>query len=741
MTGRGPIVGCFVVEGADLRGFAYDAADHARQLVVELLVDGWPIDLARADGFAPEASDIGDGCHGFGFRLPDVVRDDGGAIEVRIANTGEVVGDAVSVAGRPVGTAVVGHGSWAGGLLFHGWLEMPRRDEVPRVRLVVDRRTVAAAEARGFTAVEQGRVRRTKARFDVRLPEAYADGRVHRVTLLDGRGRELTGSPIAVLALDDGLDLPLLAEGCADDEDASTMVLRRLMSRSMPFADLDAWSARFPTTASPSPEAASPTAVILLGEDVEASLASLDAQDHHDWFAVAVPPDRGVGTFDPSVIASVLAAEAGTEVVVVLPAGARLRPHALSRLGTVASAERAAVYADAAVDTARGPMPLLWPAFDPVRQHEQGYAALAFAAPVGMMAQALREGARSVFALFDSLAGRACPIHLPELLVDLPRPHRTLGFALRDATAEVTGMPTELRAPDPGTGLPSVAARPGRRGVASAVAVIQPELWIPDLAALTATLPDTDERVLVSRRPIAVPRDWSNVVVGGVRNLSRLRDAALKAVRSDHLLLLDAGVEPAGPAASGDLRGRLGGGVVAVGGILLDEDGMIASAGCVLGLDFSVADAFAGFDPDDGGYAGMLAVARSCGALDDAALVLDRAAALDVGGFEAALFPKRFGGIDLSLKLRAAGGRLVVSPDARFIRRRVPRGGAGERGKADELALLRRRWGTDLADDPFYHPGLNSDGEPFTALARPPRPREPRGSRTPQMLPSTLEAK
>ena len=736
MKPSGTVLGAFAVETSGVRGYAYDSADLARRLAVELLVDGWPVDLARADDFAPEAASVGDGCYGFGFRLPDTVLDGGGTIEVRVANTGEPVGDVASAAASaivPVGT--VGRVTWAGGLRLTGWIEAPTSGEAASIKLLVACRTVVETEARGFVALRQGMLRRPKARFDVHLPAAYADGRVHRIVAVDGRGRELTGSPCLVLAFPDGIRDVLVKASALVDGDPRVTFVESLLPRSVPFTEVEAWISRHPPPDLPASGRDLKVGILLLGDDVQDTLGSLDGQSLRSWLALSVPRTEGAGTFDPFAIRQVLDAEAELDVVLVAPAGARFGPRALERLATLAMEAGAPAYADAWLRTHRGTVPLLWPSFDPERQLEQGYAAIAFAAPAAAVSSALDHGASSSFALFDAIAEHAVPVHLPELLVDLPSLDPGLGIALAAVSRRRAGGTATIMAPDRGTGLPCVSVRRPRQGQAAAVAVIQPEPWLPDLARLSSKFPDAAERLVVSHRPLPMAAGWRNVVVAGGRNPSLLRSAAIDAVQSRRLLFLDAGVEPEGEDALAELADRLVGDTVAVGGLLLDEEGLVASAGLVLGPGFGWIPAFADLPPETGGYAGALSVARSCGALDPAAWLVDRAAAANVGGFDAVLFPERCGGADLCLRLRAEGGRLVVSPRARFVRHRAWRDRTPDLGAAAELSAFWDRWGKDLAADPFYHPSLNFDAAPFTALAWPPRPRSPRRPAPQRMRP------
>ena len=713
-------------------GHVYDPADLARRWAVELLVDGWAVGLARADAFAPDVADIGDGCYGFGFDVAEALLDGDALIDVRLANTEASVAEPLwlSRASRPEAPPV-GRVGWTGGLRLTGWVA-PDATATPGVVAIVERREVAAAAARGWTSVRQGAARRTMAAFALDLPGGYADGRVHRVTVLDRAGRALAGSPCAVLAFPDGLRDHLLRHAGIEADDPRVAVVERCLPASIPFADWSARRGRQPAAPLAPVATALPVLVLLVGDEPEASLASLACQDGADWTAVQAAPRAGPGTFAPEAVRAFLEGETDAAAVVVALAGTVFEPGAVARLAEAAHRHAAVVYGDAIGDGEDGAAPLLWPAYDAERQLEQGYAALAFAAPRGPVAAALGRGAASVFDLFLDLAagGRAGgpgPVHGPEPLARLPRLAPDLALALaRAAGSRIDGHATALP-PAPG-GLPAVHVRRRPGDASIGVAVVHPDGASTDLVRLGRLLgPSAGERILVTQRPTPVPAGWSNLVVPGWRNPSRLRDAALRRAASPRLLLLDAGLYPLEAEALAEMAGRFeADGVTAVSGLDMTPDGIVLSAGVVLGPDFDAVPAFAGARQGEAGHAGGLRVARGCGALDARCLMVARERALEAGGFDAVLFPEHYGGIDLALKLRSAGGRLVVTPHAVFVEEAAwPAPPAATRPA--ERRHLRDRWAESLADDPFYHPALNRDVPPFSGMAWPPRAFAPRG--------------
>jgi len=94
-------------------------------------------------------------------------------------------------------------------------------------------------------------------------------------------------------------------------------------------------------------------------------------------------------------------------------------------------------------------------------------------------------------------------------------------------------------------------------------------------------------------------------------------------------------------------------------------------------------------------------------------------------------FPVNFNDVDYCLKLRAKGKRIVFTPHARLVHLEAASRGNDVRIDQEkrferELQNLRAKWGPVLAADPYYNPMLSRDPIPFSALAWPPGPMQPR---------------
>jgi len=115
--------------------------------------------------------------------------------------------------------------------------------------------------------------------------------------------------------------------------------------------------------------------------------------------------------------------------------------------------------------------------------------------------------------------------------------------------------------------------------------------------------------------------------------------------------------------------------------------------------------------PDSPKNRSALSLDREVAGITGACLAIRRDVFDLVGGFSEA-FASNYNDVDLSLKLRAAGFRLVVSAQARLHHfESVSR---DPTVSPVEIAALRARWGADLLGDPYYNPnyGMSWDNYP-----------------------------
>jgi O-antigen biosynthesis protein len=182
----------------------------------------------------------------------------------------------------------------------------------------------------------------------------------------------------------------------------------------------------------------------------------------------------------------------------------------------------------------------------------------------------------------------------------------------------------------------------------------------------------------------------------------------------------------------------------AVGPLLLYPDGIVQSAGVLLGVNRTATSALAGFQADDPVAGTWCASRRRVSAVLGACLAVGRDKYLRVGGMDES-FSVSHNELDFCLRLEASGLANVFTPFARVVHEEggtrgfEVTGAERQRLQTEEL-LFRARWGTVLeAIDPAHHPSLARAGNPFSLASgdaralprsgwRPPAPRDTPGA-------------
>ncbi len=163
-----------------------------------------------------------------------------------------------------------------------------------------------------------------------------------------------------------------------------------------------------------------------------------------------------------------------------------------------------------------------------------------------------------------------------------------------------------------------------------------------------------------------------------------------------------------------------------IGARLLYPDGTLQHFGLVTGMaGHGVAGApHLGVSGEDSGYFGKARLMQQFAAVTAACMFVRAEVFSQVGGFDTAL-RVAYNDIDLCLKVRQAGFKIVGDPDILLVHKESKSRGSdasGERAErlASEAELMRDRWADMLDSDPFYSPNLSLDRGDFV-VANPPR--------------------
>lgn len=750
-------------------GYVLDPRELHRRFVVEILLDGVSAKLLRAEQYDPNlrSCGFGDGCYAFEFVAKPDWLDRHHIIEARIANTGDRLADPISLpnsvlhhrAQPPIGAV-----SWAGGVRLSGWVRNDA-DREPVVRAFEGGVLLAETQPDRWAHIEnEDQLLAARIGFELWLPEKLADGSVHRIRITNHNDLDLIGSPVSFLAFSDRLR-SFLAKGEFGETDAARLeFLAQTLPASLSFTNYSEWQKRFPLPSSP-PQSRPSMAIVLVGHgDAEQSRASLELQVSQPWTAAMLPQAVSLDdAFDPTDLTYFLNNDAiNCSVVMFAPSGAIFAAQSLPRFTDLLLTNRAALiaYGDIALTGNDGrTWPAFFPAFDYERFLEQGYAASCFALRRETVMSVMTKRPTTLFRLFNSVLDEGGPqvsnrvLHLPGVsaaipMIDLASSRTQLARATK-AHLDALGIPADIDQSEGSTLFPAVRVR-RRVCEKPAVAILIPTRNRVDL--LQACIESVERSAVeVEKEIIIIDNDTSDektkaylnrvesrgmkvLKMPGSFNYSRLNNRAVEIASTEYICLLNNDVQAVELGWLTELLGRLADpSVGAAGAMLLWPNEIVQHGGVVLGPYFGAAHAFNDRIREDPGYCDLLRVARECSALTAACLLLRRSDYLAVNGMDEALFPVNFNDVDLCLKLKTRGYRIVFTPHTALLHLESASRGA-ERSQFDrdraarELAVLRARWGETLANDPFYSPMLNFDGLPFSGLAWPPRSCDARAS-------------
>ena len=215
-------------------------------------------------------------------------------------------------------------------------------------------------------------------------------------------------------------------------------------------------------------------------------------------------------------------------------------------------------------------------------------------------------------------------------------------------------------------------------------------------------------------------------------NWSAMNNKAARTARGDILLLLN---DDIAVLQSGWLQEMVAlamrPGIGIVGAKLLYPNGGIQHAGISLGAGAVARHLFRHARAEDPGYVGILSQRRSVAAVTGACLAIRRTQFHVVGGLEEAHLGVTNGDIDLCLRIRAQGQRVVWTPFAVLQHQEAATRGLDitdtqrTRLRAEREYLVQT-WGALAQSDPYLNPNLDLVGERL-ALASPPRHAAARG--------------
>jgi hypothetical protein len=166
-------------------------------------------------------------------------------------------------------------------------------------------------------------------------------------------------------------------------------------------------------------------------------------------------------------------------------------------------------------------------------------------------------------------------------------------------------------------------------------------------------------------------------------------------------------------------------GVGAAGPMLYYPSDLIQHAGVLLGVGGIADHAFRCMKRSEAGYFARAMLEQDYSCLTAACLVVRRQAFETAGGFDTA-FPAAFNDVDLCIRMRRKGWRLIWTPAAQLYHHESLTFGDDQSPQRKDqymrdVELMRSRWRAILGSDPYYNPNLKLDSGRQFELAFPPR--------------------
>jgi GT2 family glycosyltransferase/SAM-dependent methyltransferase len=158
--------------------------------------------------------------------------------------------------------------------------------------------------------------------------------------------------------------------------------------------------------------------------------------------------------------------------------------------------------------------------------------------------------------------------------------------------------------------------------------------------------------------------------------------------------------------------------VGAVGAKLLYPDGRIQHAGVVMGIFGNCGHAFKGLPGDTHHYFDFPDVIRNVSAVTGACLMTRADVFHEVGGFDEKTFAVAFNDIDLCLKIREKGYRVIYTPHALLYHHEAFSKTAKDLiPDSKEVQAMQTKWRAVIEADPYYNANLSRSAEDYS-LAR-----------------------
>jgi GT2 family glycosyltransferase len=165
--------------------------------------------------------------------------------------------------------------------------------------------------------------------------------------------------------------------------------------------------------------------------------------------------------------------------------------------------------------------------------------------------------------------------------------------------------------------------------------------------------------------------------------------------------------------------------VGAVGAMLYYASNVIQHAGVILGVDRLADHAWKNWPRGYAGYFGRGVLEQDLSCVTAACMLVRREVFESVGGFDESL-PAAFNDVDLCIKIRQIGARIVWTPTVEMVHHEsLTLGHHDSPARRDQfrrdVRVIQTRWRDVLGADPCYNPNLSLKAGALFSLSWPPR--------------------
>ncbi|MFJ5182590.1 glycosyltransferase [Pseudomonas fulva] len=770
---NGAILG---LQGDVLHGWAMDTTQQEHRPVVEVFIDGASVALVRADQYEPNAP-AGDDFHGFAVQLRQRWLDDARLITAQIANQTFVLEGQLSLpVPRSDDSAGIASQVWhTGGLRVAGWCWDPKApNRHVEVTVREGDRVISKAPCDEHN---QALAYRTSSKhgFSIDLPWELADGRLHVLEIVNDLGQVLVGSPIRLCCRPEGIEGLLQQLDTAHDratvtlltEIAKEQTLR--LPKSAGWHHYPQWFEAFQRLDSKTlPDLRGTIGLLMLTDGnntlEEISLDSLEHCRSRVYNVATSAPDDLL----PALLQLL---ESGCDRILPVIAGDRFAPSALGHLSALLDDGSAWAYADCDRDGPGGERNLPW--LKPVWDIDLFIGADIFSPGAIYSGSILKQA----LTLLNADGGKRS-VNWHDLTA-------AVALATENSNARVTHLPRVLyhrashRAASPEQAQPCsqreqalswlcqhLASGATVSAVTDYPALFRAHWPLPaKLPRVSLIVPTRDQYKLLHAciEGLLNATDYPNLEIIIVDNqstdpltlayLNELRTRGVKVLPHPHPFNYSTINNRAVSIATGELIGLVNNdievleadwlkelvahalmpGVGAVGAKLLWPNRMVQHGGVVVGINGLAAHCGNSYQDKDPGYMGRNQIVLQQSAVTAACMIVRKDTFVDIGGLDELAFPVAFNDVDLCLKLKAIGLKLIWTPFAKLIHAESASRGKDtshekqSRARREQMGFVNK-WSLNGEVDAYYHPGLSHDylSGPYGGLAIPPQSMDPR---------------